>query len=212
MSMSDKKKLIEELRNINHISNDILEAFKKIPREKFVPKELQAESYENRPLPIGHQQTISQPYIVAKMTEILVQNKNQKKNKILEIGTGSGYQAAILSQFFNTVYTIERILSLKQSADSCFKQLNLNNIKTFYGDGYQGLPDYAPFDAIIITAAAEKIPPNLLAQLIEGGSLLLPIGEPGFSQILQLITKKGKTYKTKNFDWVTFVPLLKGTD
>jgi len=211
------KALIKSLKEEYKISTKVLNVLEKIPRDIFVPEEYQYAAYENHPLPIGYNQTISQPYIVAKMTELLITSDNHSSdaplNSILEIGTGSGYQAAILSLFYKEVYTIERILPLKERAERCFKKLHLKNIHAYYNDGTLGLPQNAPFDAIILTAATPEIPKILLKQLSDqGGKLLLPIGEHGQSQRLQLITKKSKKYTSEFYDWVTFVPLLKGTD
>ncbi len=157
------------------ISNPaVLEAMKKVPRHLFVPKEYENEAYNDYPLPIGHNQTISQPYIVAYMTDVL---KPGSRMKALEIGTGSGYQAAILAEIVDKVYTIEIVPELaKESADR-LKKLGYNNIICKYGDGYQGWKEYAPFDLIIVTAAAETIPQPLIDQLAENGRLVIPVGK-----------------------------------
>jgi protein-L-isoaspartate(D-aspartate) O-methyltransferase len=187
----------------------VLAAMQAVPREAFVPEDYRHQAYENHPLPIGYEQTISQPYVVARMTEILLQHHPKK---VLEIGTGSGYQTAILAQLVEEVYTIERIFPLFQKAREIFNTLNYNNIHTHFCDGTLGLQQYAPYDAIIITAASNEIPPALLAQLKEKGTLLLPLGNSLQGQQLKLITKQGNTYTEESFNWVAFVPLRKGTE
>jgi protein-L-isoaspartate(D-aspartate) O-methyltransferase len=181
----------------------VIEAMKKVPRHLFIPKEYEDEAYNDYPLPIGHGQTISQPYIVAYMTEVL---KPGSKMKALEIGTGSGYQAAVLAEIVNKVYTIEIVPELAKEADERLKKLGYKNIICKYGDGYQGWPEFAPFDLIIVTAAAEKIPQPLIDQLAENGRLVIPVGAPSGVQELQLVTKKKGKIETKNLTFVRFVP------
>jgi protein-L-isoaspartate(D-aspartate) O-methyltransferase len=158
-------------------------------------------------LPIGQQQTISQPFVVARMTELLVAHK--KLRKILEIGTGSGYQAAILSHLTDEVYSIERIETLYQKAKQRLANLGFNNIFTKLDDGANGWPEKAPFDGIIVTAATAVVPQALLEQLAEEGRLIIPVGQPGYQE-LQVITRKANNYVTQVLDPVTFVPLLSG--
>jgi protein-L-isoaspartate(D-aspartate) O-methyltransferase len=181
----------------------VIEAMKKVPRHLFIPKEYEDEAYNDYPLPIGHGQTISQPYIVAYMTEVL---KPGSKMKALEIGTGSGYQAAILAEIVSKVYTIEIVPELAKEADERLKKLGYKNIICKYGDGYRGWPEFAPFDIIIVTAAAEKIPQPLIDQLAENGRLVIPVGAPSGVQELQLVTKKKGKIETKNLTFVRFVP------
>jgi protein-L-isoaspartate(D-aspartate) O-methyltransferase len=203
-----KSLLIQQLISQHIRSEKVLRAIEKIPREIFVPDVLKEDAYLNTPLPIGHAQTISQPYIVARMTELLL-TANMKK--VLEIGTGSGYQAAVLSQIVDEVYSVERILPLLEQSRERFKQLNLSNIHTLYSDGNLGWPEHAPYDGIIVTAATPLVPPALLEQLADGGRLLLPLGDPGLQgQRLQLITRQGKRFTEESFDYVMFVPLLSG--
>lgn len=204
----DKQSLIKMLIHQGITSKKILDAIEKVPREAFVAEGYEQEAYENHPLSIGHQQTISQPYIVAQMTEILL---TEDIHKVLEIGTGSGYQAAILSLLVKEVYTVERILPLLESAEEKFKRLHYHNIYTQFGDGFEGWPEHAPYDAIIVTAAAPEVPSALLEQLPNHGRLLLPLGQPWGGQQLQLIIKQGKTYHTEIFEPVVFVPMLTGT-
>ncbi|HEV2614629.1 MAG TPA: protein-L-isoaspartate(D-aspartate) O-methyltransferase [Gammaproteobacteria bacterium] len=203
----DKHSLIEKLKAQGITSDAVLAAMEKVPREAFVQPVFLEEAYGNYPLPIGHEQTISQPYIVARMTELLL---TPLTHNVLEIGTGSGYQAAVLSELVAEVYTIERIEPLLIEAKDRFKKLKYTNIHTLFGDGHLGWPEKSPFDAIMVTAATKETPPALLDQLAENGRLLLPLGIPGHSQQLQLIIRKGKTFDYETYDPVTFVPLLTG--
>lgn len=204
----DKPSLIKTLKLQGIHSQAILDAIEKVPREDFVPIGYEDEAYENHPLPIGHQQTISQPYIVAKMTELIL---TKNTHKILEIGTGSGYQAAILSRLVEKVYTVERIWALYEQAKERFKLLDYHHIYPYLGDGHLGLSAHAPYNAIIVTAATPEVPPALLEQLADGGRLLLPLGKFGGTQQLQLITRQGELYHRKLFEPVVFVPMLAGT-
>lgn len=182
----------------------VLAAMRKVERHKFVPQDLQHLAYEDTPLPIGEGQTISQPYIVGLMTELL---QLKGKEKVLEIGTGSGYQAAILAELAKEVYSIEILPELAKQAEKLVKELGYKNIKVKCGDGYLGWPEFSPFDAIIVTCAPEKIPPALIEQLAEGGRLVIPVGE--VTQELKLLVKiKGKL-EEKNIIPVRFVPMLR---
>jgi len=181
----------------------VVEAMRKVPRHLFVPVENQNEAYNDYPLPIGYGQTISQPFIVAYMTEAL---KPSKRMKALEIGTGSGYQAAILAEIVDKVYTIEIVPELaKESADRLTK-MGYENIICKFGDGYQGWPENAPFDIVIVTAAAEQVPQPLIDQLAENGRLIIPVGEPSSVQELILIIKKNGKPVEKRLTYVRFVP------
>jgi len=180
-----------------------LNAMRKVPRHLFVPADIADEAYDDNPLPIGYGQTISQPYIVAYMTEI---SRPTPKKKVLEIGTGSGYQAAVIAEITDTVYTIEIIPELAKEATERFKKLGYKNIITRYGDGYQGWPEHSPFDIIIVTAAAEKIPQPLLDQLAENGRLVIPVGGPYAVQELVLVVKKNGKTESKRLTYVRFVP------
>ena len=183
----------------------VLQAMRTVPRHKFVPDELKAYAYEDRPFPIGCGQTISQPYIVALMTELL---KVDKEDKVLEVGTGSGYQAAILSQIVREVYTIEIFEELGISAKRRLRELGYSNVKVRIGDGYYGWPEEAPFDAIIVTCAATHIPPPLLAQLREGGRMCIPVGGVFQVQNLMLVEKRDGKITSRNILPVRFVPML----
>ncbi|MCM8800398.1 MAG: protein-L-isoaspartate(D-aspartate) O-methyltransferase [Candidatus Omnitrophica bacterium] len=182
----------------------VLEAMLKVERHRFVPERIQHLAYEDTPLPIGYSQTISQPYIVALMTELLELKGDEK---VLEIGTGSGYQAAILAELAKEVYTIEIIPELAQSAERLLKELGYQNIQVRCGDGYLGWPQVAPFEAIIVTCAPEKIPEPLIEQLAEEGRLVIPVGTT--YQELKLITKKKGKLQEKSIIPVRFVPMIR---
>ena len=186
---------------------DVLMAVRKVEREKFVPKKYIDLAYSDRPLPIGYKQTISQPYIVAYMTEQL---QVEKSHKILEIGTGSGYQAAVLAELSNHIFTIEIIPELAEGSDKVLKELGYQNITVRSGDGYKGWPEEAPFDRIIVTAAPEKIPEKLVEQLGPNGRMILPVGESIFAQYLWLVQKDNEGIVTKEkILAVRFVPMVK---
>jgi protein-L-isoaspartate(D-aspartate) O-methyltransferase len=184
-----------------------LDAMRNVPRHEFVPQELKQRAYRDGPLPIGYGQTISQPYIVAFMTEAIAP---QRDFKVLEVGTGSGYQAAVLSQIVDSVYTIEIIDALYGQAKKRLKDLDYDNIHIKNADGYYGWENKGPFDAIVVTAAAEFVPPPLIAQLKEGGRMIIPIGTPFATQQLLLVTKNGGKTKTRNLMFVRFVPFTRG--
>lgn len=205
---SKKDQLIHILQQKGIKDHLVLEAIRSVPREDFVPQNSTDLAYEDTALSIGAGQTISQPYVVAKMTELLIEKKPQK---ILEIGTGSGYQAAVLSKLVPTVYSIERIKSLYDEAKARLTQLNLESIHLRYDDGSLGWPEEAPFDAIVVTAAASEIPENLLTQLSEGGRLVIPVGGSEM-QFIYLIEKHEGRYIPKKLDAVRFVPLLEGKE
>jgi len=183
---------------------NVLAAMSEVPRHLFVPKGLIAHAYSDRPLPIGQGQTISQPYIIALMTESL---KLKGDERVLEVGTGSGYQAAIFAKIVKEVYTIEIKEKLYIKSDKLLKSFNFNNVSTHRGDGYFGWESKAPFDCIMITAAINHIPPPLLKQLKNQGKLILPLGNPFNYQNLVLVTKHGDDYKVKQITGVLFVPM-----
>jgi protein-L-isoaspartate(D-aspartate) O-methyltransferase len=193
-----------EKRGVRH--EPTLAALKKVPRHKFVPPHMTSYAYQDRPLPIGYGQTISQPYIVGFMTEAL---QPEADFKVLEIGTGSGYQAAILAEIVDAVYTIEIIEELANSAKKRLQALGYKNITPIRGDGYYGWQQASPFDAIIVTAAAEFIPPPLIDQLKDGGKMIIPVGSPFGVQWLMLVTKAGDGVTTRRLSTVRFVPLTR---
>jgi protein-L-isoaspartate(D-aspartate) O-methyltransferase len=176
-------------------------------RHRFVPPERSGDAYDDRPLPIGYGQTISQPYIVAYMTEMV---RPRKGFRVLEIGTGSGYQAAVLAEIVDTVYTIEIVTELEREATERLMTLGYSNIRIKNADGYYGWPEYGPFDAIVVTAAAEHIPPPLIAQLKDGGTMVIPVGSPFLVQTLMLVEKRGGKITTRSLMPVRFVPLTRG--
>lgn len=182
----------------------ILEIMERVPRQLFVEKSLQSQAYADHPLPIGEGQTISQPYIVALMTQIL---KVKPGEKVLEIGTGSGYQAAVLAELTARVYTVEIREGLTNLAAQRLKKLGYEKVKVKYGDGYFGWEEFAPFDAIIVTCAANHIPPPLIKQLREGGRLIIPLGSTTYFQTLTLLTKKKGELDVQHLLGVSFVPM-----
>jgi len=189
------------------ISNpQVLHAIANSPRHIFIPEILAHKAYDNTALPIGQGQTISQPYIVAKMSELLLADK--RPSSILEIGTGSGYQTSILAQLTDKVFSVERIKSLQFQAKRCLRAMDLHNISMKHGDGWQGWASKAPFDAIIVTAGAASVPQALLDQLVDGGRLVIPVGEQ--TQILKIITRNGDSYSEQQVEAVRFVPLVPG--
>ncbi len=188
----------------HRLHSEVIEALRVTPRERFVPAEYQSQAFGNYPLPIGHGQTISQPYIVAIMTELL---DVQPDDRVLEIGTGSGYQAAVLSHLAKAVFSVENLAVLSAAAQRQFRELGYENIETKVGDGYFGWPEHAPYDAIIVTAAAPTIPPPLLEQLAPGGRLIAPL-DSGWGQTLVLASKNAEgKINTEPLLPVAFVPL-----
>lgn len=216
---SERQALVETLRNdsqrateygVPPISERTLSVIGQVPRHEFVPEEQKRYAYENRPLPIGAGQTISQPYIVALMTDLAEVSKD---DVVLEIGTGSGYQAAVLSGLAGHVYTIEIVEELGKRAAKTLERLDYSNVTTTVGDGYAGWPDHAPFDAILVTAAPETIPEPLIEQLAVGGRMVVPVGAQNQVQTLQILTKKDDgTLLVKDVIAVRFVPLTRDTD
>lgn len=200
-----RKKMVEEqIKERGIKSKPVLEALLEVPRHLFVPRGYISYAYGDRPLPIGYGQTISQPYIVALMTELL---RIKEGDKVLEIGTGSGYQAAILAELTSKVFTIEIIEPLAREAQSRLKRLGYEKVKVKIGDGYYGWPEEAPFDGIIVTCASPYIPPPLLEQLKEGGRMCIPLGPPMGIQELVLVEKKGGKIFSRSILPVRFVPM-----
>ncbi|MEZ8878877.1 MULTISPECIES: protein-L-isoaspartate(D-aspartate) O-methyltransferase [Vibrio] len=205
MSNPHAERLITFLIENGIQDQKVLDAIYQLPRESFLSQAMYHQAYDNNALPIGQGQTISQPYIVAKMTELL---ELQQNSRVLEIGTGSGYQTAVLAQLVDHVYSVERIKSLQWDAKRRLKQLDFYNISTKHGDGWQGWAAKAPFDAIIVTAAAESIPQALLQQLKDGGRLLVPVGDD--EQQLLKIVRHGDEFLSSVIEMVRFVPLVPG--
>ena len=196
----------EQIENRGITNQSTLEALIKVPRHKFVPQNLIERAYDDGPLPIGYGQTISQPYIVAYMTDAINPKAGQK---VLEIGTGSGYQAAVLAEIVDSVFTIEIITELYNSSKEGLQKLGYKNIFCKNADGYYGWENFAPFDAIVVTAAAEYIPPPLLKQLKDGGKMIIPVGSPFLNQTLILVEKNGEDITTTSLLPVRFVPFTR---
>lgn len=206
-SQRTRDRLVERLRAEGIRNEQVLEVIRDTPRHLFVDEALASRAYEDTALPIGFNQTISQPYVVAVMTDLVIRNHPQK---VLEIGTGSGYQAAVLAALVPKVYTVERIEPLATQARLRFRKLGLRNIRASYSDGTEGLAEFAPYDAIITTAGSETIPQALLEQLSpDGGRLVIPVGCRAH-QTLTLVTRQDNSYQVEEFDPVVFVPLLSG--
>ena len=200
-----RQRMVEQQLKPRGIKDErVLAAMAKVPREEFVPADARPSAYEDGPLPIGYDQTISQPYVVAFMTEQL---RPKRSDRVLEIGSGSGYQAAILGELVTEVYTIEIVEPLAKSAEAILQRLGYNNVHTKVGDGYKGWPEEAPFDAIIVTCAPEKVPQPLVDQLKDGGRMVIPVGER-FAQQLYLLEKKNGQLKESVTLPVRFVPML----
>jgi protein-L-isoaspartate(D-aspartate) O-methyltransferase len=206
-SKRTRDRLVKRLRAQGIDDEPVLDAIRDTPRHIFVDEALAHRAYEDTALPIGHGQTISQPYIVALMTHMLL---DTPRDRVLEIGTGSGYQAAVLARLVKRVYTVERIAPLIARAEQRFRALKLRNIRVKYDDGHLGWPEQAPFDGIIVTAAGRSVPEKLIDQLEEGGRMVLPVGEEG-AQELRVIDRTPTGIREESFDYVRFVPLLKGT-
>jgi len=188
-------------------SKEVLNAMRQVPRHKFVPESMAGLAYDDNPLPIGHGQTISQPYIVAYMTEHL---EAKPKDKVLEIGTGSGYQAAILSEIVDEVYTIEIIPELAKQAKQRLAEMKFDNVHVKHADGYHGWEEHAPFDAIIVTAAAPYVPPPLKNQLKPGGRMIIPVGtRMGHQQLVVLTKEEDGSFSTNRLIPVRFVPFTR---
>jgi protein-L-isoaspartate(D-aspartate) O-methyltransferase len=196
----------EQIENRGITNQATLNSMRKVLRHKFVPPNLVERAYNDSPLPIGYGQTISQPYIVAYMTAAI---NPKPKQKVLEVGTGSGYQAAVLSEIVEEIYTIEVITELYNSSNKRLKELGYKNVFCKNSDGYHGWKEFAPFDAIVVTAAAEYIPPPLIEQLKDGGKMIIPVGSPFLNQTLILVEKNGEEITTTSLLPVRFVPFTR---
>ncbi|MGH8126592.1 MAG: protein-L-isoaspartate(D-aspartate) O-methyltransferase [Rhodanobacteraceae bacterium] len=206
-SQRARDRLVATLRAERIHDPRILDVMRTMPRHLFLDEALAARAYENTALPIGLGQTISQPWVVARMTELLIEHG--VPGRVLEIGTGSGYQAAVLAELVGTVYTVERIEELLRKARRLFRNMKIGNIRSRHDDGNIGWADEAPFDAIVLSAAGESVPRALTAQLADGGVLVAPLGPPG-EQRLTRIRREGEAWPREEFETVSFVPLLGG--
>lgn len=207
-SARTRERLLTRLREQGIRNEAVLDRIRNVPRHLFVDEALASRAYEDTALPIGHGQTISQPYVVARMSEAILRDGTPET--VLEIGTGCGYQAAVVAGLVGQVYSIERLKPLAQRARTRMRELGLFNVKIRHGDGFKGWPGKAPFEAIMVTAAPQTVPNALLAQLAQGGRLVIPVGPRG-AQELMLITRQGDEFISEKLAAVSFVPLLEGT-
>ena len=207
-SQRTRDRLVDRLRDKGIKDERVLEVMRTTPRHIFVDEAMAHRAYEDTALPIGHGQTISQPYIVARMSEILLENGIP--DVVLEVGTGSGYQSAILSRLVPKVYTVERISALLQKARDAHGKMGLMNVFSKHSDGSWGWEPNAPYAAIMVTAAPKTVPPNLLQQLADGGRMVIPVGSTGGVQELKLYTRNGESVEETTLELVNFVPLLDG--
>jgi protein-L-isoaspartate(D-aspartate) O-methyltransferase len=206
-SARTRDRLVERLRAHGIRSEAVLNQIRNVPRHLFVDEALASRAYEDTALPIGHGQTISQPYVVARMTEALLDGFEGEK--VLEIGTGCGYQTAVLASLVKKIYSVERIPELLRKTRQRLRQLDIYNVQFRPGDGWEGWPKYAPYDGIIVAAAAPVVPEKLLEQLAPGGRLVMPVGSPGYQE-LTLITRQRDHFEQKSLGGVSFVPLVQG--
>ena len=204
-SRRTRMRLVQRLRDAGIESDRVLDVLGDVPRHIFLDEALSHRAYEDTSLPIGYGQTLSQPYIVARMTELMLAHE---PSKVLELGTGSGYQTAVLARLFSEIYSVERIKPLQDRARDRLRQLNARNVLLKHADGGMGWPDRGPFDGIIVTAAPVEVPQELLQQLCDGGVLIAPVGEE--EQILVEVTRRGDRFEYKKLEPVHFVPLLGG--
>jgi protein-L-isoaspartate(D-aspartate) O-methyltransferase len=206
-SARTRERLVQRLRDQGITNEQVLERIRTVPRHLFVDEALATRAYEDTALPIGLGQTISQPYVVARMTEALIEGTAPRK--VLEIGTGCGYQTTVLAPLVKFIYTIERISSLLERARARFKELDLRNVHLRHGDGFRGWVSHAPYDAILMAAAPLEIPEVLFTQLGPGGRLIAPVGPEGRQELVR-ITRRGEDFHKEKLGLVSFVPLLKG--
>jgi protein-L-isoaspartate(D-aspartate) O-methyltransferase len=208
-SARTRERLVQRLAASGIRNEAVLERIRSVPRHLFIDEALASRAYEDSALPIGLGQTISQPYIVALMTQALLASGGRKLDKVLEVGTGCGYQSAVLAPLCGQLFTIERIASLQRAARARLNALGYGNVRYRHGDGFEGWPGQAPFDAILVAAAPTEVPPALLEQLAPGGRLVIPVG-PGSDQVLLRITRTEHGPEREELGAVTFVPLVEG--
>ncbi len=206
-SARTRERLIRRLREQGISSEAVLDQIRNVPRHLFVDEALASRAYEDTALPIGHGQTISQPFIVARMTEALLRDGIPRS--VLEVGSGCGYQTAVIANLVPQVYSIERLKPLAQRARARLRELGLHNVRVRHGDGFKGWPGKAPFDGILVTAAPRTVPEALLAQLADGGRMIIPVGPAGVQELVQ-ITRRGDEFHRERLAAVSFVPLLEG--
>lgn len=206
-SARTRDRLVQRLQESGIRSREVLDQIRDVPRHLFVDEALASRAYEDTALPIGHGQTISQPFVVARMTEALLDGFDGES--VLEIGTGCGYQTAVLAPLVKRVYSVELIRDLQQKARQRLRSLDIYNVQFRPGDGWQGWTKYAPYDGIIVAAAASELPPKLLDQLAAGGRLIMPVGPPG-RQELMLVTRRDDHFEQASLGAVSFVPLVSG--
>ena len=209
-SARTRDRLVQHLRSAGIEDELVLERIRTVPRHVFVDEALASHAYEDKVLPLGYGQTISQPYVVALMTAGLIRRKT-KLDKVLEIGTGCGYQTAVLAPFVRHIYSVERIRPLLTRAQQTLRQLKINNVSLRHADGWRGWRSQAPYDGILVAAAPERVPQELLEQLDQDGRLLIPVGRSG-SQSLLCITRRGTEFHEREITAVSFVPLVEGTE
>jgi protein-L-isoaspartate(D-aspartate) O-methyltransferase len=206
-SARTRDRLVQRLRNHGIRSEAVLNQIRNVPRHLFVDEALASRAYEDTALPIGHGQTISQPYVVAKMTEALLDKFEGET--VLEIGTGCGYQTAVLAPLVKKIYSVERIPELLRKTKQRLRELDIYNVQFRPGDGWEGWPKYAPYDGIIVAAAASVVPEKLLEQLAPGGRLVMPVGPPGYQELM-LVTQQQDHFEERSLGGVSFVPLVPG--
>jgi protein-L-isoaspartate(D-aspartate) O-methyltransferase len=209
-SARTRERLVQRLARQGICSAIVLERIRQVPRHLFIDEALASRAYEDSALPIGQSQTISQPYIVALMTQALIENgERHRLGKVLEVGTGCGYQTAVLAPLVGQLYTIERIASLQRAARQRLSALEIGNVRFRHGDGFEGWPGRAPFDGILVTAAPAEVPEALIAQLAVGGRLVIPVGPSGNQELVRL-TRTEAGIEREHLCWVSFVPLVEG--
>ncbi|MFP4648950.1 MAG: protein-L-isoaspartate(D-aspartate) O-methyltransferase [Halorhodospira sp.] len=206
-SQRTRDRLVEALAAQGISDERVLTALREVPRHLFVDEALESRAYENTPLPIGEGQTISQPWVVARMSELLLEPGLPQR--VLEVGTGSGYQAAVLARLVPQVCSIERLGSLLRRARERLREAGVTNVSLRHGDGHEGWPEQAPFGGILVTAAPEALPPALLEQLADGGRLVAPVGGTGYQELL-VVDREGEQLRQQRAAGVTFVPMLRG--